>query len=160
MTMKKERIDAMVNTINETEIEALLLSATHAHLGCHANGLTYVVPISFAYDGKRILGYTSAGQKTAMMRENPEVCIQVDEIKNLGEWKSAIVWGRYEELHESQAAIAVGYLIDRYGPIFQDDPSPDHRGREIIPPRVDSGLGERIVYCVHITKKTGRAEHP
>ena len=149
----------MVSALSETEIEALLMSATHAHLGCHADGKTYVVPISFAYDGKRILGYTSEGRKIDMMRANPEVCIQVDEIQSLSLWKSAIVWGRYEELRDAAAAIAVGYLIDRYGPIFEANPSPDYRGREITPPRIDGGFVERIVYCIHINEKTGRSEH-
>ncbi|MHB8636407.1 MAG: pyridoxamine 5'-phosphate oxidase family protein [Fimbriimonadaceae bacterium] len=149
----------MISILSEKEIESLLMSAMHAHLGCHADGKTYVVPISFAYDGKRIIGYTSAGDKVTMMRKNPEVCIQVEVIESLTEWKSAVVWGRYEELHGSQAAIAVGYLIDRYGPIFADNPSPNRRGREITPPRIDGGIGERIVYCVNITERAGRTEH-
>lgn len=149
----------MVTVLSESEIEAVLLSATHAHLGCHTDDRTYVVPISFAYDGQRILGYTSAGMKIDMMRSNPSVCLQVDEIKSLSDWKSVILWGTYEELHESAAAIAVGYLIDRYGPIFDANPSPDYRGREITPPRLDGGIDERIVYCIHITEKTGRTEH-
>src|SRR5580658_2404206 len=128
----------MVGKLEKSEIEGLLMSATHAHLGCHADGKTYVVPISFAYDGQRVVGYTSPGQKTEMMRLNPDVCIQVEEITDLANWQSAIVWGRYVELEVSEAAIALGLLIDKYGPIFEEHPAPDRRGREITPPRLAS----------------------
>ncbi|HLK15460.1 MAG TPA: pyridoxamine 5'-phosphate oxidase family protein [Fimbriimonadaceae bacterium] len=148
----------MVKTLSEPEIEALLMSATHAHLGCCADGKPYVVPVSFAFDGKRILGYTNEGKKIQMMRSNPEVCLQVEEITDLTNWKSAIVWGRFEELKDSQAAIAVGYLIDRYGPIFEEQPSTERRGREVTPPSVREEVELRVVYCIHVREMTGRAE--
>lgn len=150
----------MVRLLSDAEIDALLLTARFGHLGCHAEGVTYVVPMGFAYDGQRIVGYTHEGQKVAMMRANPDVCLQVEEIKSLTEWRSAVVWGRFEELREAQAAVAVGYLIDRYGPIFQDTASPDRRGREITPPKADGRRRERVVFCVRITRRTGRAESP
>lgn len=156
----KENGKAVVSVLSESEIEALLLSATHGHLGCHCDGETYVVPISFAYDGKRLLGYTSPGKKIDMMRANPNVCVQVEQIVNLTDWRSAVVWGKFEELHQAQAAVAVGYLIDRYGPMFQDMPNSDRRGREITPPRVDQTSDGRIVYCIHVKQATGRREVP
>lgn len=165
----------MVSVLSDSEIEAVLASATYAHLGCHAKGKTYVVPINFAYDGKRIIGYTgegqnddrtqiigytSEGQKMAMMRENPEVCVQIEEVKSLAEWKSVIVWGRFEELSGSDSTVAREEIFDRYGPIFDAIKTPNHRGRNITPPRRDGGFGHMIVYCIHVDEKTGRFERP
>ena len=78
------RLIAIVGELLEAEIERVLVSAWRAHLGIHAGGRTYVVPISFAYDGKRLVGQTRDGLKIRMMRENPEVCVQCDEVENLG----------------------------------------------------------------------------
>ena len=33
-----------------------------------------------------------------MMRENPWVCVEVDHMDNLANWRSVIAWGRFEEL--------------------------------------------------------------
>ena len=148
----------MVGILSETEITETLQAALYGHLGCHAEGKTYVVPFSYAVDGNRLIGYTIVGMKIEMMRKNPEVCVQVDIVESLTHWKSVICGGRFEELSGMEAAKAMVLLIDRYGPIFDEDPSQLRRGRDITPPRLQSGPSPYLVYCIHLGEKSGRFE--
>lgn len=148
----------MIRTLSEEEIWQLVGGARYAHLGCHAEGKTYVVPVSFARDGSRLLGLTSAGQKIAMMRANPEVCVQVEAIDSLTRWRSAILWGRFQELEGAERATAAGLLIDRYGEAFAADPSVGRSGRDVTPPRLDHRSEPMIVYAIEISETSGRAE--
>ena len=148
----------MIGTLNETQVNALLDRILYGHLGCQAGGKLYVVPISFARDGDILYGHTTDGLKIDIMRENPNVCVQVDEVKDLAEWESAIVWGRYEELKDKDEIEAMVKLIDRYGPIFDTIPDADERGRDVAPPRLDGRAAHHVLYRVKITEKSGRFE--
>jgi nitroimidazol reductase NimA-like FMN-containing flavoprotein (pyridoxamine 5'-phosphate oxidase superfamily) len=33
-----------------------------------------------------------------MMRKNPDVCFEVEEIKSFNHWKTVVGWGQFEEL--------------------------------------------------------------
>ena len=35
-----------------------------------------------------------------MMRNNPKVCFQADEMKDMANWKSVITWGNFEEIDD------------------------------------------------------------
>jgi nitroimidazol reductase NimA-like FMN-containing flavoprotein (pyridoxamine 5'-phosphate oxidase superfamily) len=35
-----------------------------------------------------------------MMRNNPKVCFQVDEMRDMANWKSVITWGNFEEIDD------------------------------------------------------------
>ena len=88
----------MFGTLNSTEVDQLLDQQLIGRIGCHANGLTYIVPVSYAYDGKYIYSHGFEGMKISMMRKNPDVCFEVDNTKNLSNWESVIAWGAFEEL--------------------------------------------------------------
>ena len=90
----------MLSKLTDTEIEELLGRQVVGRLGCHADGKTYVIPISYAYDGKYIYCHTEEGMKIDFMRKNPDICLQVDNIDNLAHWQSVILWGKFEELTE------------------------------------------------------------
>ncbi len=53
----------MLGTLNSEQIEQILRSEVIGRIGCHANGQTYVVPITYAYDGERVICHTSQGRK-------------------------------------------------------------------------------------------------
>ena len=148
----------MVGTLNDTQINALLDRVLYGHLGCQGDKKIYVVPISFVRDGDVIYGHTTDGLKIEFMRENPNVCIQVDDVKDMAEWESGIVWGQYEELSGHQEIEAMVKLIDRYGPIFDTIQDADERGRDVAPPRINGMPAHHVLYQVKITEKTGRFE--
>ena len=53
----------MMGSLSSEEIERLLHTEVIARLGCHAEGRTYVVPITYAYDNNSVIGHSSEGLK-------------------------------------------------------------------------------------------------
>ena len=88
----------MINELSEKECLAIVARSSIGRLGCSLNNEPYVVPIYFAYYEDYIYVLSTVGQKIDWMRQNPKVCIQVDEIANHSEWVSVIATGTYEEL--------------------------------------------------------------
>jgi uncharacterized protein len=103
----------VIAELSRAEIDDLLHAQVVGRVGCHAQGLTYVVPVIYAYDGEAFYIYTVEGRKVRMMRANPQVCFEVDEYET-GSWRSAIVQGRYEELDETGAEEALRLLAERF----------------------------------------------
>jgi nitroimidazol reductase NimA-like FMN-containing flavoprotein (pyridoxamine 5'-phosphate oxidase superfamily) len=87
----------MMGSLSSQEIEELLHGEVIARLGCHAEGRTYVVPITYAYDNNSLIVHSAEGLKMRMMRENPWVCVEVDRMDDLANWRSSDRKGRFEE---------------------------------------------------------------
>jgi nitroimidazol reductase NimA-like FMN-containing flavoprotein (pyridoxamine 5'-phosphate oxidase superfamily) len=98
------------------EIDAFLRAQRIARLGCHAGGETYVVPLIYAYNEGAVVAVTTEGRKTAMLRENPRICVEVDEYDadGRGSWRSVIAQGPYEELAGAAVEPAVDLLRERF----------------------------------------------
>ena len=90
----------MLRELNNIQIEALLKDQLIGRIGCHVAGVTYIVPINYVYDGVNIYCHSAKGMKIDMMRENPEVCFEVDSIKDITNWQSVILLGKSEEITE------------------------------------------------------------
>jgi uncharacterized protein len=103
----------MIEQLDRSQIDDLLRAQVVGRVGCHADGLTYVVPVIYAYDGEAFFVYTVEGQKVRMMRRNPQVCFEVDEYE-AGSWRSAIAHGRYEELDAAGSERALVLLAERF----------------------------------------------
>src|SRR5215470_8480684 len=88
----------MIRTLTNQEARRLLQSAPVARLGCIVNGEPYVVPLNCHLEGDYLYSHSLAGQKIAALRENPNACVQVDEIESELRWRSAIAFGKYEEI--------------------------------------------------------------
>ena len=147
----------MFGKLNPEEIEKVLKHEVIGHLGCHANGITYVIPISYAYDGVYIYGRTFEGMKIDMMRQNPKVCFQVDNMRNMANWKSVIAWGEYEELTATEARNhALLQLNDRTLPVITSK-TVQLTPQWPFPPTDLEGI-KGIVYRIHLQEKTGRFE--
>lgn len=74
-----------------------------AHLGrlaCARFDQPYVVPIYFSFDAERhcLYAVSMVGQKVQWMRENPKVCLEVEEVTDTNHWTTVLAFGRYEEL--------------------------------------------------------------
>lgn len=147
----------MMGALSPAEMEALLQQETTGRIGCAANGRAYVVPLTYAFHDGTFYLHTGEGQKVQMMRENPNVCFEVDHMESLTQWKSVIAQGRYEELHREEAAKAMTYLYDRLVPKTEG-------ARPSIPgltPELERAVadGRRgIVFRIRVTEMTGRFE--
>ena len=148
----------MLGTLSLAEIEELLHSEVVARIGCHADGLTYVVPITYAYDGYALMGHSGGGLKIRMMRENPAVCVEIDHMDNLANWRSVIAWGSFEELEGPAVDRALAALGDRFRRLTVSATSQPTHGLREGEAEIHRGIGGIHVYRIVLSKKTGRFE--
>ncbi|HSK15683.1 MAG TPA: pyridoxamine 5'-phosphate oxidase family protein [Gaiellaceae bacterium] len=137
----------MIAELDRAEIDELLHAQVVGRIGCHADGLTYVVPVIYAYDGEGLYAYSLEGTKIRMMRANPRVCFEVDEYEPSGSWRSAIVQGTYEELGGEGARRALALLTDRFA--GRAATSEGERRRR--------GNGTPVAFRISVDEVTGRS---
>ncbi len=93
-----------VIAISQQECGDLLKRVSIGRLACSLDGQPYIVPVAFSYEPDCIYVFSTLGKKIEWMRQNPKVCLQVDEIGNRSNWMSVVVTGTYLELPEPQYA--------------------------------------------------------
>lgn len=144
----------MTGELSIPQIEEVLTHEYVGRIGCHAQGRTYVVPVSYVYAGEAIYAHSPAGMKVEMMRENPEVCFEVEQVSTLLDWRSVIGWGRFEELSGEDALQAMRLLIDRLGHRLPASGSASQHweASDEQPARMP------IIYRIRLREKTGRYE--
>jgi len=147
----------MIGKLNPDDVETLVKQQLVGRIGCHAKDVTYVVPISFAYDGAYIYGHTFEGMKVDMMRKNPKVCFQVDDTTDLANWQSAVLWGEFEELAEGpERILALHKLTERRLPLISSETM--HLTSQWPFRDEDVNKISGIVFRICVTEKTGRFE--
>jgi uncharacterized protein len=101
-----------VEEMNNEQINEVLRRVGYGHLGLARGKYPYVVPIHYAFDDPYIYIYTTEGKKTEIIRANPEICLQVEQVKNDKNWQSVIVVGRAEHLRdETQRERALEFIL-------------------------------------------------
>ena len=141
----------MVGDLKPSEIETILHHNIIGRIGCHAFGKTYVVPITYAYDGAKVYAHSRLGMKIHMMRENPHVCFEVDWMDDHANWYSVIAWGRFEELHGEDRSAALKVLLAK-----MDSRLPAGPPGETVHPH--KGMDAAVLYRIELETKTGRFE--
>ncbi|MGY4539996.1 nitroimidazol reductase NimA-like FMN-containing flavoprotein (pyridoxamine 5'-phosphate oxidase superfamily) [Mucilaginibacter sp. UYNi724] len=148
----------MLRELNDTQIEALLKNELTGRIGCQSEGVVYIVPVNYVYDGANIYCHSAKGMKIDMMRENPEICFEVENIKDVTNWETAIAWGRFEEITDmAEKQKVLQQLTNRITPYIIDDSITREHGFA----DEESDIGttiELIIYKIVVHKKTGRFE--
>jgi nitroimidazol reductase NimA-like FMN-containing flavoprotein (pyridoxamine 5'-phosphate oxidase superfamily) len=88
--------------------------------------------------------------KLHLMRENPEVCFEVDWFDGSANWESVIANAHFEELHGAQADTGWQLLVDRLESSVSSPP-----GATVHP---TSASEPGVVYRLRLHDKTGRFE--
>jgi nitroimidazol reductase NimA-like FMN-containing flavoprotein (pyridoxamine 5'-phosphate oxidase superfamily) len=99
-----------IEDMRRDEIEAVLRSISYGHLGCADGGQPYVVPVHYAFEDPNIYVYTTEGKKAEIIRSNPKVCLQVEDVEDGRNWQSVIVFGeavQVEDKGERDTAMAL-----------------------------------------------------
>lgn len=147
----------MLGDLQLHQIEEVLKNQFVGRIGCSLADETYIVPISYAYDGNYIYCHTKEGKKTAIMRKNPNVCFQVDEMKNMANWRSVIVHGYFEELKNKEDRTAgMQILLNRYLPVISSVTT--HIGEHWPFHPEDVNHIDGIVFRIAVKEKTGKFE--
>ncbi len=147
----------MIGNLSEIEIDKLLKNEVVGRIGCSLDGKVYIVPISYAFEGNSIYAHTFEGLKVDAMRKNPEVCFEVDDIKNMGNWQSVIAWGRYEEIVDKEEyKAALQLLLNRHLPVTSSITT--HLGKNWPFTSSDSETIEGIIFRIKLNNRTGKYE--
>jgi nitroimidazol reductase NimA-like FMN-containing flavoprotein (pyridoxamine 5'-phosphate oxidase superfamily) len=128
--------------LDDDGIEALLTRAIVGRVACCApGGRPYLVPIPFGYDGEAVYSISGPGRKLEMMRAQPAVAFEVDEVEAEDRWRSVVADGEFEEVTDADARC---------------------RAIDIVAPKAGAAsiAADAIVYRIRLTRKSGRFEVP
>jgi nitroimidazol reductase NimA-like FMN-containing flavoprotein (pyridoxamine 5'-phosphate oxidase superfamily) len=149
----------MLGSLSSEQVEIFLKENLLGRLGCTNGKDVYVVPVCYVYDGQNIFAHSKGGLKIDMMRINPAVCLEVDVLKNLANWKSVVVQGVFEEIEkteekqEAREKLADHMLLLK----LSDTAKPPHLSAQRVHPD-HAGTEETIFYRIKIVSKSGRYE--
>lgn len=138
----------MIKHLSDKEARALLDECHTGRLGCIDEGGPYVVPVNYILHGDSIYVHSLPGRKINALRENPRACLQVDKSESEYHWRSAIAFGRYEEItDEGDRQWAIRRVLSR---------SPGLTPVESV--QISEEQSQVIVFRIHIDEVTGVAE--
>jgi nitroimidazol reductase NimA-like FMN-containing flavoprotein (pyridoxamine 5'-phosphate oxidase superfamily) len=147
----------LIQELTRQESLDLLARTRLGRLGCSKGPQPYVVPVYFTYGNNALYSFATLGQKIVWMRANPLVCVEADEVVSQQQWRSVIVFGRYEELSDTpewQAARAVAQKLLQKRAMWWEPASvePIHEGspRPLVP----------VFYRIHIVRISGHRAIP
>lgn len=147
----------MTGELSILEMENLLHSQLIGRLACIQNDEPYIVPMAFAYEGNQILGQTSPGLKLSILRQHPKVCFEVDQMIDLRNWKSVIMFGTFREIQEIEMNPSRQWLFDRIFPL--STPASLHGyGHSVNSDLVDDARVKPVLFAIDVYRMTGRFE--
>jgi nitroimidazol reductase NimA-like FMN-containing flavoprotein (pyridoxamine 5'-phosphate oxidase superfamily) len=149
----------MIGDLRPDEIDAVLRHSSIGRIGCHSGGRTYVVPVAYAYDGADVYGHTREGLKLRFMRANPQVCFEVEQIENMGNWQTVIAWGAFEELTGEAARTGMELLVTHLSPLLGvSGGEPSAWLAPLKDTLVQRALQQGVVFRLRLGERTGRYE--
>lgn len=145
----------MMGELKAEQIEEVLRSGILGRIGFVEGGWPYVEPVTYVYDGDCVFTHSAEGLKLRAMRGNPHVCLEVEQIQSMTNWRTVLVRGNFEQLWNDAAERAMELLATHLARIETSASarlmmSEDVRRRE--------GVQRPILYCIRIEDRTGRFE--
>lgn len=138
-----------MKTLSSDETRNLFAAARVARLGCIVNGEPYVVPVNCHLEGDFLYSHSLPGLKISGLRDNPQACVQVDQIESDLRWRSAIAFGKYEEITKpNDRATALTKLLHKFPMLTPVESA-------LV---VDGSPPEVIVFRIRIERLTGVSE--
>ena len=145
----------LITKLRSKECRELLARLGFGRLACSSNNRPYIVTIYFVYDRERRYCFSTIGQKIEWMRENPLVCVEVDEIRAHDDWSSVVVMGKYVEIPNNEDN-KKGWEYARA--LFQKRPRWWQSGYTAS--QIRKKPPEPVFYCILIEQLTGLRGSP
>ncbi len=141
-----------IHDLTTTECRDVLSRAHVARIACSRANQPYVVPVSISYDRTFdcLFGFSTVGKKIDWMRENPRVCVEVEEVADRYNWTTIVIFGRYNEVADS---VEHREIRSRALHLFE------HQSRWWLPATAKMGEAERhavVIYQINIDSMSGR----
>lgn len=140
------------------EIRGLLERNYYGHLGCVVREEMYIVPVTYAFRKDTLYGYTHPGKKYDMMRDNPNVCFQMEEVRRPQDWESVLCWGLFEEITEEHEQQNARLLIAEHFAKLRQTEANDPHFPLIEELNAHSEMPRPIVYKIKIIRMTGKKD--
>jgi nitroimidazol reductase NimA-like FMN-containing flavoprotein (pyridoxamine 5'-phosphate oxidase superfamily) len=141
-----------IKSLPKEEVFKLFERGHFGHLACHHRNDLYLVPVTYAFHEGFIYSHSALGKKINIMRSNPQICIQVEEVESFFRWKSALAWGEFEELKDEEAARAMRILIKSFSEKEGSAPISE------LEADFSAQLENAIIYRIKILDFSGRSE--
>jgi nitroimidazol reductase NimA-like FMN-containing flavoprotein (pyridoxamine 5'-phosphate oxidase superfamily) len=148
----------MIGELTGRQIEQVLETQAIGRIGCHADGLTYIVPVTYVYRDNFVYGHSDDGLKIRLVRANPKVCFEVEHIENMCNWQTVIAWGTYEELSGEEAEHALARLRELLPVLRSESAGLAGNPSGYIDYRIHTAGKHGHFYRIKLTEKTGRFE--
>ncbi len=147
----------MLGTLTRKQCEYVLKSELVGRIGCYTAGKVYVVPVAYVFHKDYIYAHSKEGLKINMMRKNAKVCFEVESRESLNNWRTVILWGKYEELQTPQEQKEVKRILhDRFiGYTISDTVLPTPY---VNSPRQVEKARKPVFYRISIEEVSGRFE--
>ncbi|MFX0558601.1 pyridoxamine 5'-phosphate oxidase family protein [Maribacter sp. CXY002] len=150
----------MIN-LKKNECIDILRNNYLGHLAFISNKKPYVLPITFFFDeaNNSIISYAIEGHKINAMRKNKAVSLEVEEIDTVNNWRSILLHGTFEELHQIDAKHKLHLFTQGVKKMVTEK---EHMHPEFIS---DFSVqlntkGMPVVYRINIISMTGKQRKP
>jgi uncharacterized protein len=147
----------LVTKMRSRDCRDMLVRLGFGRLACVSNNRPYIVPIYFSYDADRLYCFSTLGRKIEWMRENPLVCVEVDEIHAHDNWASVVAFGHYVEIsnapEDSERREYVRCLLKKRSLWWQSGYTASQIRRKPKP-------AVPVFYCILIEEMTGVRASP
>jgi nitroimidazol reductase NimA-like FMN-containing flavoprotein (pyridoxamine 5'-phosphate oxidase superfamily) len=142
----------LIHELTPVECREILSQTNVARLACSHAGQPYIVPVSFDYDRDTdcLFSFSMIGRKVEWMRENPRVCVEVEDVGDRFHWTTIVIFGRYEEVADTEEQRAIRH---RTLALFE------RRTEWWLPGAAQLTLRQHhavVVFRIHIESVTGR----
>jgi uncharacterized protein len=138
----------MINQLGERESKALLHGEWTGRLGCSDHGKPYIVPVHYLFDNDCVYVQSPPGHKIDVLRDNPNACLQVDEVKDDDHWRSVLAFGLYEEVKDvKERERVIADMFNRWPHTKQ------------VESQMKKALPDSIIFRIRVTDITGVYEN-
>jgi len=150
----------MLGSLSKSQIEVFLQSQLIGRIACCVDNKVYIIPITYVYDGKNIYCHSMQGLKIEMMRKNPQICFEVDEIDTPSHWRSVVAWGEFIEVEaEEERKGILDFMNDRIMPYSTGEAGNPPKTLNKTSHVIEKAL-RPIVFKIKLNEKSGRFEKP
>lgn len=154
------KFNTMLGKLGLDKIDQVLANGNTGRIGYTDGEKVYIVPVNYAFNKTYLIAYSREGMKIDMMRERPQICFQVDEITDLANWRSVIVWGNYEEVTDpKEKYYAMKFLVSRLHHVpVSETANIGEMDDQMDEPDISNNIIPPVVYRIRLTKRIGRFE--
>jgi uncharacterized protein len=107
-----------IDKMSSKQIHELLPYVKYAHLDCVHQGKHYVMSVEYYIADSDVYLFKREGIETKDIGQNPEVCLQAEDIHGLLHWRSAIINGQASRLTDPEDIDLAIHFIEEHNPLL------------------------------------------